>query len=65
VFLYGYRNKQQVLLYASLKIMVFITEAESVYYAVRTDSLYNGQVSCLKGSEDRQCTCDVILLRMT
>jgi hypothetical protein len=41
-FLYGSRNKQQILPYTTLKgWFFFITEVESVYCAVRTESLYN------------------------
>jgi hypothetical protein len=37
--LYGSQNKQQLLPYKTLRL-VFITEVESVYSAVRTESLY-------------------------
>jgi hypothetical protein len=37
---YGYQNKQRLLSYTSLKDWFFITEVESVYCAVRTESLY-------------------------
>jgi hypothetical protein len=33
----------------NIKILVFITEVESVYCAVRTESLYNTYVSYLEG----------------
>jgi len=36
VFFNGFQNKQRLLLYT---LLVFITEAESVYCAVRTGSL--------------------------
>jgi hypothetical protein len=36
--LYGYQNRQRLLLYTSW--LAFITVVESVYSAVRTDSLY-------------------------
>jgi hypothetical protein len=32
----------------NIKILVFITEVESVYYAVRTESLYDTYVSYLE-----------------
>jgi hypothetical protein len=38
--LYGSQNKQQLLPYKTLRTSVFITEVESVYSAVRTESLY-------------------------
>jgi len=38
---YGSRNKQKILPYAILKDWFFITEVESVYCAVRTESLYD------------------------
>jgi hypothetical protein len=38
--LYGSQNKQQLLPYKTFKRLVFITEVESVYSAVRTESLY-------------------------
>jgi hypothetical protein len=38
--LYGSQNKQQLLPYKNIKRLVFITEVESVYSAVRTESLY-------------------------
>jgi hypothetical protein len=37
--LYGSQNKQQLLPYKTLRL-VFITEVESVYSAVRAESLY-------------------------
>jgi len=46
---YGSRNKQKILPYAVLKDWVFITEVESVYCAVRKESLYNRYVSSFKG----------------
>ena len=39
--LYGSRNKRKILPYTTLKDWFFITEVESVYSAVRTESLYN------------------------
>jgi hypothetical protein len=38
--LYGSQNKQQLLPYKTLRDWFFITEVESVYSAVRTESLY-------------------------
>jgi hypothetical protein len=38
--LYGSQNKQQLSPYKTFKRLVFITEVESVYSAVRTESLY-------------------------
>jgi hypothetical protein len=38
--LYGSQNKQQLLPYKTLRDWIFITEVESVYSAVRTESLY-------------------------
>jgi hypothetical protein len=38
--LYGSQNKQQLLPYKTLRDCFFITEVESVYSAVRTESLY-------------------------
>jgi hypothetical protein len=38
--LYGSQNKQRLLPYTTLKDCPFITEVESVYSAVRTESLY-------------------------
>jgi hypothetical protein len=38
--LYGSQKKQQLLPYKTFKRLVFITEVESVYSAVRTESLY-------------------------
>jgi hypothetical protein len=38
--LYGSQNKQQLLPYKTLRDWVFTTEVESVYSAVRTQSLY-------------------------
>jgi len=38
--LYGSQNRQRLLLYTSLTDWFFITVVESVYSAVRTDSLY-------------------------
>ena len=38
--LYGSQNKQQLLPYTELTKGFCITEVESVYYAVRTESLY-------------------------
>jgi hypothetical protein len=38
--LYGSQNKQQLLPYKTLRDRFFITEVESVYSAVRTESLY-------------------------
>ena len=40
VFFYGSQNRQRLLLYTSLTDLVFITVVESVYSAVRTESLY-------------------------
>jgi len=45
--LYGSQNKLQLFLY-NIHRLDFITEAESVYSAVRTESLYNRYVSSLK-----------------
>ena len=48
--LYGYQNRQRLLLYTALSWLVFITVVESVYSAVRTDSLYKTDyVYSLKG----------------
>jgi hypothetical protein len=38
--LYGSQNKQRLLPYKTLRDWFFITEVESVYSAVRTESLY-------------------------
>jgi hypothetical protein len=38
--LYGSQNKQQLLPYSTLRDWFCITEVESVYSAVRTESLY-------------------------
>jgi hypothetical protein len=38
--LYGSQNKQQLLPYKTLRDWFSITEVESVYSAVRTESLY-------------------------
>jgi hypothetical protein len=38
--LYGSKNKQQLLPYKTLRDWFCITEVESVYSAVRTESLY-------------------------
>ena len=38
--LYGYRNKQQLLSYATLNRLVFKTEVERVYCAVCTETSY-------------------------
>jgi hypothetical protein len=38
--LYGSQNKQQLLPYKTFKRLIFITEVESVYSAVRTESLH-------------------------
>jgi hypothetical protein len=38
--LYGSQNRQRLLLYTSLTDWFFITVVESVYCAVRADSLY-------------------------
>jgi hypothetical protein len=38
--LYGSQNKQQLLPYKTVKRLVLITEVESVYSAVRSESLY-------------------------
>ena len=38
--LYGSRNNQQILALHSIKRLAFMTEVESVYCAVRTESLY-------------------------
>ena len=46
----GSQNRQRLLLYTSLTGLVFITVVESVYCAVRTDSLYKAdRISSLKG----------------
>jgi hypothetical protein len=38
--LYGSQNKQQLLHYKNIKRLFFISEVESVYSVVRTESLY-------------------------
>jgi hypothetical protein len=38
--LYASQNRQEVLALHSIKRLVFVTEAESVYSAVRTECLY-------------------------
>jgi hypothetical protein len=45
--LYGSQSKQQLLLYKTLKRSVFITEVESVYSAVRAESLYKADTLSL------------------
>jgi hypothetical protein len=47
--LYGSRKNQRRLPYTTLRVWFCITEVESVYSAVRTESLYNWHVSTLKG----------------
>jgi len=48
--LYGSQNRQRLLLYTLLTRLVFITAVESVYSAVRADSLYKADyVWSLKG----------------
>ena len=39
---YGYQNKQRLLLYTTLTDLFCITEVESVYCAVRTESYKTG-----------------------
>jgi hypothetical protein len=46
--LYGSLNKQQLLPYKTLRDWFFITEVESVYSAVRTESLYNRDTLCFQ-----------------
>ena len=46
--LYGSRNKQQIFPYTKLKMAFFMTELERVYCAVRTDSLYSTDTSCIR-----------------
>jgi hypothetical protein len=41
VCFYGSRSKQQIFALQKIKRLVFITEAEGVYSAVRTESIYN------------------------
>jgi hypothetical protein len=43
----GYENKQRLFPYTTLNCLVFITEMECVYCAVRNGSLYIIQVNCL------------------
>ena len=44
---YGPHNKQRLLSYTILADWLCITEIESVYYAVRTESLYQTDTSSL------------------
>ena len=45
--LYGYQKKQQLFAFYCIDWLVFITEVESVYSAVRIESLYNTDKICL------------------
>jgi hypothetical protein len=49
--LYGSQNKQQFLPYTALADWFCITEVESVYSAVRTESLYKTDTFSLKRVE--------------
>jgi hypothetical protein len=53
--LYGSQSKQQLLPYKTLKGLVFITEVERGYSAVRTDSLYKTDTLRLKRVDIYMC----------
>jgi len=61
VFRISLRRNSNFALYIS-SILVFITEVESVYFALRIESLYNTYVSSLKG-ESVEKTVQIIVCK--
>ena len=56
---YGSQNEEQLLPYTILSEWFFITEVESVYYAVRNESLH--KTDMLKGYSDRRSVVGIVM----
>jgi len=60
---HGSQNEQRLLPHTILSEWFFITEVESVYYAVRNESLH--KTGMLKGCSERRSVFGIMCLKIT